>query len=288
MHLLDLPHELLSYILHFSEPDTLRGLCLTEKHILHNVARDLLRRNLTVKLGPNHTSTPDVFTFDIGHLAAIRSLSIIVDGYVDLGATSFPLVLHSMINIKHIRVIGGSGTFIRLILENITRSLVTLELDRCDAEPQDFSDMVGITIRDLRVCGCHSNMRFLLGPVTVVNLEICGLGLDGECMHIGLTLRRLTDAHLGQLKRLCVVDTCCDSACRDLLHMVHAFEVNARPSAAVVSFDGVDLTLDIPAPIVVTRGACSRHPSLRGYSQEVGAAATCLSDARQLAGRLEN
>ncbi|KAK0482163.1 hypothetical protein EDD18DRAFT_1467858, partial [Armillaria luteobubalina] len=174
MHLLDLPHELLSYILHFSEPDTLRALCLTEKRILHNVARDLLRRNITIRLGPNHTSTPDVFTFDPGHLAAIRSLSIIVDGYVDLGATSFPSVLGSMINIKHISVSGGSGTFIHLILENITRSLVTLELDRCDAEPQDLFDMVETTIRDLRILRCHSNMRFLLGPVTVEDLEIHG------------------------------------------------------------------------------------------------------------------
>ncbi|KAK0460811.1 hypothetical protein IW261DRAFT_1428754 [Armillaria novae-zelandiae] len=58
-------------------------------------------------------------------------------------------------------------------------------------------------------------------------------GLDGECMHIGVTLRRLTDAHLGQLRKLCLVDTCCDAGCRDVLHM--------RP------FSSLDeLVLDIP------------------------------------------
>ncbi len=42
MQLLDLPHELLSYIVHFVDPDTLRTLCLTEKHILHHIARHSL------------------------------------------------------------------------------------------------------------------------------------------------------------------------------------------------------------------------------------------------------
>ncbi|KAK0207505.1 hypothetical protein IW262DRAFT_1469459 [Armillaria fumosa] len=238
MDLLDLPHELLSYILHFADPDTLRALCLTEKCILHNIARDFLRRNVTVRFGPDHKSTPDVFSFDSGHLAAIRFLSIIVDTHFNGGATSFSSVLGSMINIKHIRVSGGSGTFVRLILENTFKlgSLVTLELDRCDAEPQDFYDMVAITIRDLRLSRCHSNVRFLLGPVTVVNLEVRGLGHDGECMPMGMTLRRLTDAHLGQLKRLYLVDTCCDAGCRDLLHMVCALEASVQTSVAVVLF----------------------------------------------------
>ncbi|KAK0460808.1 hypothetical protein IW261DRAFT_1614484, partial [Armillaria novae-zelandiae] len=237
MHLLDLPHELLSYTLHFADPHTLRALCLTEKRTLHTVARDFLRRNLTVRLGPNQKSTPDIFSFDAGHLAAIRSVYIIVDAFSNFGATSFPAVLSSMINITQIRVSGVSGTFLCLILENTKRSLVTLELDQCDAEPQDFSDMAGISIRDLRISWCHANLRFLLGPVAVVNLEVRVLGLDGECMRIGVTLRRLTDAHLSQFRRLCLVDTCRDAGCRDLLHLVCAFE---RPFASLE-----ELILDI-------------------------------------------
>ncbi|KAK0460805.1 hypothetical protein IW261DRAFT_275680 [Armillaria novae-zelandiae] len=239
MHLLDLPRELLSYIIHFADPDTLRALCLTEKRTLHTVALDLLQRNVTVRLGPDQKSTPNISSFEAEHLAAIRSLSIIVDGFSDLGATSLSSVLGSMVNITHIRVSGGSGTFLRLVLENTKRSeLGTLELDQCDAEPQDFSNMAGISIRDLRIARCHANVRFLLGPVTVVNLEVHGVGLDGECMHIGLTLRRLTDAHLGQLRTLCLIGTCCDAGCRDLLHMVCAFE---RPFSSLE-----ELILDIP------------------------------------------
>ncbi|KAK0505571.1 hypothetical protein EDD18DRAFT_339958 [Armillaria luteobubalina] len=176
MDLLNLPQELLSYILHFADPDTLRALCLTKKRTLHAISRNFLRRKLTLRFGPNQKSTPDVFTFDPGHLAAIRSLSIVMDGYVDLGAISFSSVLTSMINIKDIRVSGGSGNFLRLIVENTKESLVMLELDGCDAEPQDFSDIVDITIRDLRLSGCHPNVRFLLGPVVVVNLEVRGPG----------------------------------------------------------------------------------------------------------------
>ncbi|KAK0505597.1 hypothetical protein EDD18DRAFT_340295 [Armillaria luteobubalina] len=155
--------------------------------------------------------------------SAITSLSLIVGRY----ATSFPSVLGLMINIKHIR------------------SLVTLELDRCDAEPQDFSDMVTISIRDLRLSGCHSNVCFLLGPVAVVNLEVHGPGLDGECMPIGLTLRCLTYAHLGQLKSLCLVDTCRDAGCSDLLHLARALE---RPFSSLEA-----LVVDIPLSEVIHR-----------------------------------
>ncbi|KAK0467521.1 hypothetical protein IW261DRAFT_1612989 [Armillaria novae-zelandiae] len=239
MQLLDLPHELLSYVMHFADPDTLRALCLTGKRIFHTIARDLLRRNLTVRLGPDKKSTPDIFSFDAGHLAAIRFLSIIVDGFSDLGATSLSSVLVSMVNITHIRVSGGSGNFLRLVLENKKRSeLGTLEFDQCDAEPQDFLDMAGISIRDLHISRCHANVRFLLGPFTVRNLEVRGLGLDGECMRIGVTLRRLTDAHLSQLRRLSLVGTCCHGGCRDLLHMVRAFE---SPFSSLE-----ELVLDIP------------------------------------------
>ncbi len=80
-----------------------------------------------------------------------------------------------MININHVCVSGGSGPFIRLILENTMASLVTLEPDRCDAEPQDFAEMI-IAIRDLRISRCHSNIRFLLGPLNVEDLEVHGPG----------------------------------------------------------------------------------------------------------------
>ncbi len=52
-----------------------------------------------------------------------------------------------MININLVRVSGGSGSFMRLILENTMVSLMTLELDLCNAESQDFRDVVPIVIR---------------------------------------------------------------------------------------------------------------------------------------------
>ncbi|KAK0467530.1 Fungalysin metallopeptidase-domain-containing protein [Armillaria novae-zelandiae] len=117
-------------------------------------------------------------------------------------------MLGSRLNITHLRVSGGSGTFIRLVLENTKKLLVMLEVDQCDAKSQDLSDVMGITIRDLRISRCHANVRFLLGPVTVLNLE-----------EVTNSLVDLDDAHLGQLRRLCLVDTCGDAGCRDLLHM---------------------------------------------------------------------
>ncbi|SJL17947.1 uncharacterized protein ARMOST_21518 [Armillaria ostoyae] len=224
MDLLDLPHELLSYIVHFTDLDTLCALCLTEKRILHNIARDFLWRNVTVVFGADQNPKPNLFSFNSGHLVAVRSFSIIVDGYFDVSLPSFSLVLAAMINISHVRVSGGSGPFIRLILENTMASLVTLELNRCYSEPQDFSKMIPIVIRDLRISRCHSNLRFLLGPLTVDDLEVHGPDLDGECMPIGITLRRLTDGHLGKFKRLCLVDTCRYTGCRDLLHLACALE----------------------------------------------------------------
>ncbi|KAK0482158.1 hypothetical protein EDD18DRAFT_1362598 [Armillaria luteobubalina] len=174
----DLLHELLPYILHFADTDTPRALCLTERCTLYRLARDFLWRNVTLRFGPNQKSIPDIFSFDPGHLGAIRTLSIIVDAHVDLGATSFPSVSDSMINIDRIRVSGGSGTFVGLVHENIAGSLVMLELYRCHAELQDFSGMAAITIRDLRILRYHSNVHFLLGPVTVVDLEVRGLGVS--------------------------------------------------------------------------------------------------------------
>ncbi|KAK0184121.1 hypothetical protein F5146DRAFT_324803 [Armillaria mellea] len=224
MHLLDLPHELLSYIVQFINPDTLRALCLTEKYALLSIARGFLWRNVTVIFGTDPNPKPDVFSFDSRRLAAIKSLSVVVDGDFDTSFSSLPSVLASMANINHVRFSGGSGPSIRLILENTSASLATLELDGCYAEPQDFANMVPITILDLHISRCHSNLRFLLGPLTVENLEVHGPDLDWDCMHIGITLRRLTDAHLSKMKRLCLVNTCGDAGCRDLVHLARALE----------------------------------------------------------------
>ncbi|KAK0219293.1 hypothetical protein EDD85DRAFT_865887 [Armillaria nabsnona] len=240
MHLLDLPYELLSYIIHFSDLDTLRALCLTEKHIIHHIAHPILWRNITVISDIHQNPRPNLFSLDSGCLAAIRSLSIIFPEYFDLHSPYFAPVFAQMINVNYIRVSGGSGPFIRVILENTMASLVTLELDRCNADPQDFTDMVPVTLRDLCISRCHSNLRFLLGPLNVEGLEVHGpssslyltlpeltitlVGLDGECMPIGVTLRRLTDAHLSGMQRLCLVDTCQDAGCRDVLHLAHALE----------------------------------------------------------------
>ncbi|SJL18097.1 uncharacterized protein ARMOST_21669 [Armillaria ostoyae] len=238
MNLLDLLHELLLYIMQFTDPDALRALCLTEKRILHNIARDLLSRNVTVIFDIHQKPKPNLFSFDFGRLAAIRSLSVVVDGYFDVCLSSFSSALAGLININHVRVSGGSGAFICFILENTMSPLVTLELDRCDAEPQDFADMVPITIRKLRIFRCHSSMRFMLGPLTVEDLEVHGPDLDGDCMSIGVTLQRLTEAHLRQMKRLCLVYTCRDVGCRDLFHLASALE---RPFSSLE-----ELVLDIP------------------------------------------
>ncbi len=72
-----------------------------------------------------------------------------------------------MINASHVYGSNASGPFIRLILESTMASLMTLELDFSDAEPQDFADMVSIAILDLRISGHHSNLRCLLGPLIV-------------------------------------------------------------------------------------------------------------------------
>ncbi|PBK81031.1 hypothetical protein ARMGADRAFT_1146753 [Armillaria gallica] len=129
-----------------------------------------------------------------------------------------------MININHIRVSGGSGPFIRLILKNTMASFMTLELDCCDAELQDFADMVPITIRKLCIARCRSNVRFLLVPLNVEDLRVHGPDPDGDCVPIGITLRRLTDANIGKMRRLCLIDTCQEAGCRDLLHLTRALE----------------------------------------------------------------
>ncbi|PBK64947.1 hypothetical protein ARMSODRAFT_978640 [Armillaria solidipes] len=102
MQLLDFPHELLSYIVHFADLDTLCELSLTEKRIFHNIARDFHWRNITVIFGTDPNPKLNIFSFDSGHLEAIRSLSVVVDGDFDASLSSFTLVLPSMTNISHI------------------------------------------------------------------------------------------------------------------------------------------------------------------------------------------
>ncbi|KAK0207502.1 hypothetical protein IW262DRAFT_534962 [Armillaria fumosa] len=142
-----------------------------------------------------------------------------------------------MVNANFVCVSRGSGPFIRIFLENTNASLLTMVLDHCDADPQDFADMTSITLRDLRMSRYHLNLRFLLGPLTAEDLEVHGPDLDGECMPIGITLRRFTDTHLGKMKRLRLVDTCRDVGCR-FLHLTRPLE---RPFLSLE-----ELILDLP------------------------------------------
>ncbi len=178
MPLLDLPHELLSHIVDFTDRDTLLALCVTEKHILRDIAHRLLRQNVTVYFDTIQKSEPNLFSFDSARLAAIRSLSLFVVRCFHFHPGSFASVFARMINVNHISVSGGSGPLIRSILENTMVSLVTLELHGCNAEPQDFSGMMPITIRKLFISRSHPNVRFLLGPLNVEELVVYGPGLS--------------------------------------------------------------------------------------------------------------
>ncbi|SJL17931.1 uncharacterized protein ARMOST_21501 [Armillaria ostoyae] len=80
--------------------------------------------------------------------------------------------------------------------------------------------------------------RFTSLYLTSQKLTNTPVDLDGECMPIGITLWRPTDAHLGKLKRLSIVDTCCDAGCHDILHLAHALE---RPFSSLE-----ELVLEIP------------------------------------------
>ncbi|SJL17925.1 uncharacterized protein ARMOST_21495 [Armillaria ostoyae] len=144
MYLLDLLQKLLSYVIQYIDADTLRPLCITEKDVLHHIARYFLWRNATVIFHTEQKSTPSLFSFDSGDLAAIRSLSIIVDRYFDFYLPSFASILASMIN-------------------NMA-SLVTLELVRSVVEPQDYvsPDVIRICVSFLR-------------PLTVEHLEVRGI-----------------------------------------------------------------------------------------------------------------
>ncbi|PBK95034.1 hypothetical protein ARMGADRAFT_1077797 [Armillaria gallica] len=80
-------------------------------------------------------------------------------------------------------------------------SLVTVELDQCDAEPQDFADMMPITMRKLRVSRCHLNLYFLwdlsLSKTwrSVVQIRVSVWDLAVTNPFIGLD-----DAHLGKIR----------------------------------------------------------------------------------------
>ncbi|SJL18103.1 uncharacterized protein ARMOST_21675 [Armillaria ostoyae] len=75
---------------------------------------------------PSHKTETQPPAFDSEHLAAIRSLSVVVNGYFDVCLSSYASVLVSMTDVNHVRVSGGSGLFIHLIFENTTVSLITL------------------------------------------------------------------------------------------------------------------------------------------------------------------
>ncbi|KAK0184100.1 hypothetical protein F5146DRAFT_1125861 [Armillaria mellea] len=216
MQLLDLPYELLAYIVYFSDPDTLRALCLAEKHVIQPIACSFLWRDVTVIFDIDKDARPTLLSLDSQRLAAVISLSINFPQSFDVHSPSFAPIVAQMVNVNLVRVSGGSGPFVPMVLENTKVSLVTLELDRCDADPQDFADMVPITLRELR-------------PLTVEDLEVHGPGFDRECMPIGVTLRRLTDAHLSKMRRLCLVHTCRDSGCRDILHLTRVMDVRTLP-----------------------------------------------------------
>ncbi|KAK0431388.1 hypothetical protein EV421DRAFT_170039 [Armillaria borealis] len=237
MHLLDLPPEVLSLIVNDTDRATLLTLCLTEKHLLHEIARRFLWRNVAVDFDACQKPKPNLLSFDTSCLSAIRILSLVVHGYFELDSKLYCRVFTDMVNLNHVRVSGGTGTLVRSIVENVAASLITLDLEGCDAEPQDFAGMAPVSIRRLSISRCHSNIRFILGPVTVEELEVYGRGLDGGCMHVGVALRRLTD---GNLKRLYVIDTCQDSGCRDIVHLVRALETRLASLEVLV--------LDIPSP----------------------------------------
>ncbi|KAK0187500.1 hypothetical protein F5146DRAFT_1123257, partial [Armillaria mellea] len=174
MSLLDLPHELLSHIIDFTDRDTLLALSVTEKHILRDIANRSLRQNVTIHFDTVQKSQPNLLSFDSIRLAAIRSLSIFITRCFDFHPVNFAAVFAHMVHVNHICVSGGSGPLILLILENTMASLVTLELHGCNAEPQDFSEMMPITIQKLLISRSHPNVRFLLGPLSVEELVVHG------------------------------------------------------------------------------------------------------------------
>ncbi|KAK0241033.1 hypothetical protein EDD85DRAFT_948124 [Armillaria nabsnona] len=88
-----------------------------------------------------------------------------------------------MVNLSHVRVSRGAGTLVRSIVENVTLSLVSLELEGCDAERQNFTGLAPVSIRRLSISRCHFNIHFILGPLAVEELEMYGPGLHGGYPH---------------------------------------------------------------------------------------------------------
>ncbi|KAK0207485.1 hypothetical protein IW262DRAFT_1302698 [Armillaria fumosa] len=142
-----------------------------------------------------------------------------------------------MVTLYHVRVIGGTGTHVRSIVENFAASLVTLELEGCDAEPQDFAGMTPVSIWRLSISRFHSNMP---SPLAVKELELYRPGLDEGCIHVGVPLRMG-----GNLKRVYDIDTCRDSCFR--YNTVLIFGTSDRPGIA--------------------RGARSGYPILAGHAR---------------------
>ncbi|KAK0475374.1 hypothetical protein IW261DRAFT_1422211 [Armillaria novae-zelandiae] len=147
-------------------------------------------------------------------------------------------VFTDTVNLNHVRVSGGTGTLVRLVVESVGASPVTLELEGCDAKAQDFAGMAShalylrpLAVEELEVYGPGSSFRLR----NVSSLMCSHEDLDGGCMHLGVTLRRLTD---GNLKRLYVIDTCRDSGCRDIVHLTRALETRLASLEVLV--------LDIP------------------------------------------
>ncbi len=62
-----------------------------------------------------------------------------------------------------------------------------------------------------------------LAESLVTNVFIEHEGLNGGCMHVGVTLRQLMD---GNLKRPYIIDTCRDLGCCDIMHLTRPLEVN--------------------------------------------------------------
>ncbi|PBK95057.1 hypothetical protein ARMGADRAFT_1077817 [Armillaria gallica] len=123
MRLLDLPPVVISLIINDTDRDTLLTLCLTEKHLLHDIARRFLWWNVAVVFDASQQPMPNLFSFDSGRLVlGVRSLSIIVDGYSDFYLSIFTSVLASINDIGHVRLSGRSGPIICLILENTMAS----------------------------------------------------------------------------------------------------------------------------------------------------------------------
>ncbi len=58
--------------------------------------------------------------------------------------------------------------------------------------------------------------------------------LHGKCLHIGFMLQQLTDTQLVNIRRLCLVDTCEDVGCCDVLHFSHALEICSLTLIAAV------------------------------------------------------